>query len=134
MEQYGISRYEEFIKKYNKTVNYNNLEVKKDVCILDETGLELDRTLKFDILNRCKIIHIEYSSFDKIEITLDCDKSHCNTRYIKLVFEDIMYCNGDFIYSGNIDFIYLKEGFRFEIKENKKSKKMKDVSYYEVES
>lgn len=45
-----------------------------------------------------------------------------------------MYYNGYFVYSGNIDLIYLKKGFRLEIKEKKKSKKMNQINYYEVKA
>lgn len=134
MIKHGISRYEEFIQKYNSNINHNSFNKKREVCILDETGLNLDESMAFERLNNLKIVDIQYCSFDKIEVILDCGKSPCNIKYISLVFEDIMYYNGDFIYSGNIDFIYLKKGFRFEIKEKKKSKKMNQVNYYEVEA
>lgn len=136
MIKYGISRYEEFIQKHNSNTNiiHNSINKKKEVCILDETGLDLDESMAFEILNNLKIVDIQYSLFDQIEVILDCEKSPCNIKYISLIFEDIMYYKGDFIYSGNIDFIYLKKGFRFEIKEKKKSKKMHHVNYYEVEA
>ena len=136
MIKHGISRYEEFIQKYNlnSNINDNSFNKKKEVYILDETGLDLDESMEFEILNNLKIIDIQYSLFDRIEVILDCENSPCNIKYISLIFEDIMYYKGDFIYSGNIDFIYLKKGFRFEIKEKKKSKKMHRVNSYEVEA
>lgn len=135
MKKYGISRYEEFIQKYNSNLNIiHDIPDKKEVCILDETGLDLDESMEFEVLNNLKIIDIQYSLFNHIEVILDCENSPCNIKYISLVFEDIMYYKGDFIYSGNIDFIYLKKGFRFEIKEKKKSKKMHQVNYFEVEA
>ena len=134
MIKHDLSRYEEFIIKHNINLEYNYQNKKEEVYIIDETGLKLDETLGFDILKRLKIVDIKYYSFDKIEIVLDCEKSPCGIKYIKLIFEDIMHYNGDYIYSGSIDFIYLKEGFRLEIKEKKKNRNNKSVNFYEVEA
>lgn len=71
MIKYGISRYEEFIEKYNLNINHNSFNKKKEVCILDETGLDIDETMSFEILNNLKIVDIQYSLFDKIEVILD---------------------------------------------------------------
>lgn len=134
MIKYGYSKYEEFIQNYRKDTNDINDRKTKEIYILDEIGLNLDTNLNFTMLNNCCILDFKFNLYDEIVITLDCHKSPCNIKYIELVFEDIMYYDTNNIYCGNIEFTCLKEGFRLQINEKKKSKQGKNVNICLIEA
>ena len=123
--KFGISTYEKFLQKYKLDItNMHENKINK-VFIIDKTQLNLDKTINFDILNNCKVIDSEGSLNESIVLTLDCTDTQSGVKFIKLLFEDIMYSNVSYIYRGTVEIIFLKEGFRFEIKDKKKNKKIK---------
>lgn len=135
MDKYGISRYEELIKKYKNEVTYNS-EIKiNELYIINDTGLNIDKDINFDILDGLKIIDIEKHLFDKVIVTIDCRESQCDSKFIQFEFEEIMTCNG---YKSSckrsINFVYLKEGFRLEFTEKKKNNKSNNTNCFEIEA
>lgn len=135
MVKHGISRYEEFIQNYKNEENYIEENKINELYIIDDSGLNIDENMTFDILDDLKIIDIEVHLFDKIIVTIDCSESLCDISYLQFEFEDIMSCNG---YKSNckrsIDFVYLKEGFRLEFIEKKKNNKVKNTNSFEIEA
>lgn len=135
MFKHGISRYEEFIQNYKNEENYIDENKIPELYIIDDSGLNIDENMTFDILDDLKIIDIEVDLFDKIIVTIDCSESLCDVSYLQFEFEDIMSCNG---YRSNckrsIDFVYLKEGFRLEFIQKKKNNKVKNTNSFEIEA
>lgn len=123
--KFGMSAYEKFLQKYKPEINNTHENKINKAYIIDKTELNLDKTMNFDILNNCKVIHSEGSLYENIVLTLDCTAAQSKVKFITLSFEDIMYSNLSYIYSGTVEIIFLKEGFRFEIKDKKKNKKIK---------
>lgn len=135
MIKYGVSRYEEIIKKYKNKEETNYQIEENELYIIDYTGLHIDENLNFNRLDEAEIIDIETNLFDKVTVTIDCNKLFGYTSHIQLEFEDIMTCN---VYKPrvkvSVEFICLQEGFRLEFIEKKKNNKLKNTNYFEIEA
>ena len=139
MKQYGFSRYEEIMKLYKEKVEYP--ASKETYLILDETGLNIDKTFNFNLFKNSKVIDLLCDSLHKVEVILECKNN--GLKYVKLTFESISYytkyedCLVDKMSDllASVDFIELKKGFRVEFrKKAKKSRSKQQFDFFEIEA
>ncbi|MGM9534122.1 MAG: hypothetical protein ACI3VR_02670, partial [Intestinibacter sp.] len=67
MNEYGISKYEELMKKYKREIEYSQGDM-REYMRLDETGLGLDESLEFRVFKKSKLIECNLDLFEKVEL------------------------------------------------------------------
>ncbi len=110
MNEYGISKYEELMKKYKRTIQDDPVDM-KEYMILDETGLGLDESLEFCDFKNSKLLECKLDLFEKVELIFDSRGSDCGFEFVKFTFEDLDFYENNFLYKDLEDWEDVKTGW-----------------------
>ena len=160
MKEYGISKYEELMKKYKREIECDQVDT-REYMILDETGLSLDESLEFCVFKKSKLLDCKLDLIEKVELILNSSDSNCGFEFVKFTFEDLDFYENKFTYKDldiwedikngwqkyilkAVEFIVLKGKFRIlfefnlelrdktKVKEKVKSKKKPQIIQIEA--